>query len=50
MELQTLYFAAILVFFVGWLIAQVRAWGNIVAVAGAALFVLVWLLGVLKVL
>jgi hypothetical protein len=42
------YFAAILVFFIGWLISQVKPWGNFVAIAGASLFVLVFVLHALK--
>jgi len=49
MDINTLYFASILVFFIGWLISKIRPWGDFIAIAGASLFVLVFVLGALKV-
>ena len=46
--LNQIYFIALVVFFVGWLIKHIKTWGDYVAIAGASLFVLVWLLSVLK--
>lgn len=45
--LTNLYLIALVVFFIGWLIKHIRPWGDYVAIAGAALFVLVWVIGVL---
>lgn len=48
--LTTIYFVAILVYFIGYLVAQLHAAaGRVISLAGAALFVLVWVLGALKV-
>lgn len=49
MDVNALYFASILVFFIGWLINHVRSWGDFIAIAGASLFVLVFILAALKV-
>lgn len=48
--LTTLYFVAILLYLIGYLVAQFRPdAGRIVRITGATLFVLTWLLGGLKV-
>jgi len=49
MDANVLYFASILVFFIGWLIKHVRVWGDYIAIAGASLFVLVFILRALHV-
>lgn len=48
MSINSLYFASILVFFIGWLIKHIRSWGDFVAIAGASLFVLIFLLDMLN--
>jgi hypothetical protein len=46
--LNSLYLIALVVFFIGWLIMRYKPWGAYIAIAGATLFVLIWLIGILK--
>lgn len=46
--MDSFYIIALVVFFIGWLLKRLWAPADFIAVAGASLFVLVWLLRLLN--